>query len=270
MATDDTKAPEWTVLYHGIQNGRGQFKGRGEFLRLMLEDKGVAYLNSSENLYGSTGLMDGFRGSPEAVKAQAPGASFPLLYPPALLHQPTDGSEPVLINQTAACMIYLGDMLGYAPSSHAERARANAVLCNAMDFIAEGRLSFHPVNGKASYTDQKAEGDKASKEFSQNRLKTYLYHFHKAVAIKGGKNPVAGGTEITYADFALFHVLDATVAQFNTEFYDHAWDRLDVPALKEYYSWMKGRPNLQLYFQSDRCARTLCSPCCFEWLSWSI
>lgn len=62
---------------------------------------------------------------------------------------------------------------------------------------------------------------------------------------------------ITYntpdADFALFHVLDASVSQFNTEFYDMAWDKCEVPALKEYYVWMKDRPNLERYFKSDRC-----------------
>ena len=252
MAADKDVTPEWTILYHA-----GKFKGRGEFLRLMFEDKGVPYVNSAERLYGPEGVMDAFRGSPEAIQKEIKDLSFPLLFPPAIRHKPKDGGEEVLINQTAACMIYIGDRLDYAPSSLAEKARANAILLNSMDYIAEGRSSFHPVNNSASYNDQKEEGDRVSKEFSQTRMKTYLLHFNNVVKCHGGsKSPVAGGSSITYADFALFHVLDATVFQFNNEKYDFAWDKLEgISALKEYYDWMRTRPNLQKYFESDRCIR---------------
>jgi glutathione S-transferase len=248
--------PEWTVLYHAP----GQIKGRGEFLRLMLEDAGISdYVNTAENLYGPDGMMDGFRGGDpkETILSPSDKVTFPLLFPPAVWHRPKDNNRPaVMINQTAACMMYLGDALGYAPSTAAERARANAITLNAMDYIAEGRASFHPVKNHMSYKDQKAEGDQASKEFATTRMKTFLYHFQKiVVGNESSSSPIAGGTNITYADFALFHVLDATVAQFNTEFYEYAWDAFDGTELKEYYQWMKDRPNLQAYFQSDRCAR---------------
>lgn len=209
----------------------------------------------------SKGMMDGFRGSPENINEDIDSVSFPILFPPAIWHRPEDGEE-VLINQSGACMIYLGDVLGYAPSTPAERARATAVMLNCMDYIAEGRSSFHPVKNTMSYHDQKEEGDKFSKEFCQSRMKNFLLHFNKVV--KGNrKAPVARGPGVTCADFALFHVLDATVSQFNNDFYDHAWDKLDAPDLKEYYMWMKSRPKLQAYFQSDRCVRkkTACPFC---------
>jgi hypothetical protein len=72
----------------------------------------------------------------------------------------------------------------------------------------------------------------------------YLAYFHKMVHRAGPHAPVAGGPGVTFADFALFHVLDATVSQFNTDYYNMAWDKLDAPALKEYYTWMGPRPNL--------------------------
>jgi glutathione S-transferase len=245
--------PEWTVVYHSP----GKFKGRGEFLRLMLEDAGKTYANQGEEMYGPTGMMDCFRGSVEAIDSDLNKSPFPFstFFPPAIWHRPANGEE-VLINQVGACMIYLGDKLGYAPASAAEKARADCIMLNCLDLIAEGRSSFHPVKNSMSYHDQKEEGDKVSKEFSQGRLKTYLHHFNKVVVRNGGpKKPVAGGPGITYADFALFHVLDATAFQFNSALYEQAWDSTNVPALKEYYAWMKARPNLQAYFQSDRCAR---------------
>jgi glutathione S-transferase len=248
--TSSDENPEWTVLYHAP----GIFKGRGEFLRLMLEDAQVSYVNTAEGLYGPNGMMDAFRGSPEAI---AVGVPFPVVFPPAIWHRPKDQKEEVLINQVGACMVYLGEMLGYAPATAAERARADCVMLNALDYLPEGRAS-----NAMSYKNQ---GDKVSKEFWQ-RMKTFLHHFNKVIVqnkhnnkTNGGesfKHPVAGGVAVTYADFALFHVLDATAFQFNSEHYNHTWDNLNLPALKEYYQWMKYRPNLQAYYYSDRCART--------------
>jgi glutathione S-transferase len=103
-----------------------------------------------------------------------------------------------------------------------------------------------------SYNDQKEEGDEASKEFAKTRMMIWLAHFEKVVKTFGSSAPVAGGPNITYADFALFHVLDATVAQFNNEKYEMAWDKSPVAALKEYYDWMKKRPNLHAYLNSVR------------------
>jgi glutathione S-transferase len=249
-STLTTPPAEWTVLYHGS----GNFKGRGEFLRLMLEDKCISFVESGENLYGPTGMMDCFRGSAQAVlEPQAVELPFPVFFPPGLWHRPGNGQEDVLINQVGAAMIYLGDQLGYAPSSSAERARATSVLLNALDYIAEGRRSFHPVENNMSYHNQKEEGDRESKIFSQTRMGIWLAHFEKTVQKFGGpETPVVGGKHITFADFALMHVLDATVSQFNTEFYDMAWDQQSVPALKKYLAWMKTRPNLQAYWKSDR------------------
>lgn len=182
---------EYTLLYHGPL----AFKGRGEFLRLMLEDASVEYENSSDNLYGTRGLMDMFRGDkPEDVDHEV--APFPLLFPPAIWHRPAHGEE-VIINQVGACMVYLGENLGYAPKSAAERARADSVMLNALDYIAEGRRSFHPVNDKLSYKDQKEEGDKVSKNFSKTRMPVYLRHFNKVVKKYGPQKPVAGGDYIT-------------------------------------------------------------------------
>jgi glutathione S-transferase len=251
--------PEWTLLYHRSAN---PFKGRGEFLRLILEDAQVPYLDTGDNLYGPQGMMDAFRGSADAVDVD--NTPHPVFFPPAIWHRPTNGEE-VLVNQVAACMTYLGEKLGYAPKAGAERARDMSIMLNALDYISEGRSSFHPIKNNMSYHDQKEEGDKVSKEFSKGRMLIWLHHFNKVVVKNGGPNkPIAGGTNVTPADFVLFHVLHATQAQFNSEFYDHAWDNVKVPALKEYYEWMKSRPNLQAYFESERCARK------FLWKSFSV
>ena len=53
-------------------------------------------------------------------------------------------------------MVYIGEVLGYAPVTPAERGRAESVMANAIDYIAEGRRSFHPVKDSMSYNDQRS------------------------------------------------------------------------------------------------------------------
>ena len=67
----------------------------------------VPYNNSADNLYGPTGIMDAFRGSAGAVKTTNEGELYPVFFPPALMHKQA-GCDPVMINQVAACMAYLG------------------------------------------------------------------------------------------------------------------------------------------------------------------
>lgn len=243
---------EWTLIYHGAGK---LFKGRGELIRLMFEDKGVEYHYSDENMYGPTGIFDAFRGSVDAILSEEDsGTPNPIFFPPAIWHRPPNNGEEVCINQTPACMIYVGDILGYSPASVKEKAVANAILLNALDYVSRGRCSFHPVKDEMSYNDQKEEGDKASLEWTKTKMPIWLAHFEKVVQKSGPEAPVAGGPTITYADFALFYALDATVNQFNNEKYEMAWDSQGVPNLKKYYEWMKSRPNLKSYFESDRVA----------------
>merc|ERR1712107_468208 len=115
-----------------------------------------------------------------------------------------------------------------------------------MDYIAAGRLSFHPVDSGASYSMQKAEGDAESTRWSKTKMPVWLQHFEKVVKRANG-GPVAGGPHVTHADFALFHVLDATAAQFLG-----AWDTADVPSLKRFHAEFSARPKLVEYFESPR------------------
>lgn len=242
------ESPTWTILYH---TGTPGFKGRAEFLRLILEDAGVTdYRVTNANLYGPTGLCDIFRGGADNVAA-LDNAPFPLVFPPAIWHQPPAGREEVMINQTNACMVYLGSQLGYAPASDAERARMDCITGNALDCIASGRLSFHPVEATGGYLTQKEEADRVSKVWAETKLPVWLQHFEKIAKRTDGK-PLAGGTGLTCADFAVFHVIDAAEAQFNTEYYGMAWDTASVPHLKAFKKAMASRPNLIAYFASDR------------------
>ena len=241
---------EFVILYHGQG---GIFKGRAEFPRVMLEDANADYSYGADaNFYGPTGMFCAFRGSAAAVQS-LDNTPYPVFFPPALSHTPGNGGETVYINQVQAIVVYLGEVLGYAPSSPSERARADHISLNAQDYISSGRLSFHPVKSTMSYNDQKEEGDKVSAEWIQARGSVFLMFLEKLVGQNPNPtDPVAGGANLTYADFVLYHVIDATVFQFNNEKYGMFWDHCQVPALKAFYANMCARPRIAAYRTSDR------------------
>jgi len=252
-----TTAGTWCLLYHA-----GPFKGRAEFMRLLFEDAGVTYKESADKLYGPEGFCDAFRGIGSSEKGLGAGAQehvakdtapFPVMFPPILRYTSCASREAeVFVNQVPAIMRFCAAKLGYLPQSPAATAQADEIMLNANDFVAEGRACFHPVDNKAGYKEQKKEADKTSKKFAQERLVVWLGHFEKVVKKlrPGGNGPLFG--KMTYADFMLFHALDAAEAQFNSRFYGKAWDSAAVPTLKKWKAWVASRPKLAKYLQSDR------------------
>jgi len=246
----------WRILYHS-----GNFKGRAEFIRLILEDAGVHYEESAEQLYGPDGFCDAFRGLGSSEKGLGAGAAdyvvkdtapFPVMFPPILHYKPGPNESEVFINQVPAIMRYCAGQLGYLPRGVVQTAMADEIMLNANDLVAEGRACFHPVDNKASYTSQKEEADKASKKFAQDRLPVWLGHFEKVVKKlrPDGDGPILD--RVTYADFMLFHALDSAEAQFNSEFYGKAWDLAAVPTLKTWKAWLTSRPKLASYLTSSQ------------------
>ena len=73
----------------------------------------------------------------------------------------------MFVNQIPAIMRYVGTVLGYSCEDPMDVAKCDKVLLDVSDYITEGRGSFHPVYNHKSYTVQKEEGDRVSKEWSQ-------------------------------------------------------------------------------------------------------
>ena len=70
-----------------------------------------------------------FRGDADQVAA-LDNAPYPTVFPPMIWHRPPAGSggEEVLVNQTGACMAYIGSQIGYGPASDVERARMDCIM----------------------------------------------------------------------------------------------------------------------------------------------
>jgi len=239
---------EWTVLYH---TGSPPFAGRAQPIRMLFTDAGVPFTESAEGLYGPNGYCDMFRGSGankkvfDKASAQTHAAPFPVIAPPIIWHRP--GASPddeVFINQLPAILRYVGTSLGYAPSKLSDIAKCDKILLDVCDYITEGRASFHPVDGSASYSIQVDEGDRVSKEWSERRMLIWLHSFEKVLQKRKHELYVVGKA-VTYADIALYWACDASQSQFDNEKYNFAWQNADLPLLKTFKKAFDERPNLK-------------------------
>jgi glutathione S-transferase len=167
--------------------------GRGEHIRLMLEEAGASYTDTASL------PMDQCR---EAVtKTLEGGQGNPPYYAPPLLRH-----GDLLISQTSNILMYLGPKLGLAGSKENDVWRVNALALTALDGLSnEVHDCHHPIAVELYYEDQKAESTRRSKEWVKTRLPKHLGYWEKVLkSEENGKGPWLLGNDFTYADLVLF------------------------------------------------------------------
>ena len=150
-------------------------QGRGEFVRLALEDAGAAYVN------------------------KPPERSYPAFAPPYLK------AGRLVIAQTANILLYLGPRLGLAPKNESGRLWLHQLQLTVADWLAEVHDVHHPIGGGLYYEEQKEEAKRYTAEFLKARAPKYLGYFERVLAMNGGEH--LAGNSLTYADLSLFQVV---------------------------------------------------------------
>ena len=161
-------------------------QGRGEFVRLALEEAGVEYVDVARGPKGVEKLM-------AALKEDA----RPAFAPPFLR---VDG---MTIGQTAAILMFLGERHGLAPNDPAGRIWTHQLQLTIADLVGEAHETHHPVGASLYYEDQKAEALRRAQEFTAQRIPKFLGYFARVL----GKQDYLLG-QFTYADLSLFQVLE--------------------------------------------------------------
>src|SRR5205814_6844510 len=133
--------------------------GRGEFVRLALEDAGADYVDvarlSEEEGGGVKTLMKMMRDE---------GNDLQPLAPPFLR------AEGQVIAQTANILNYLGPRLGLVPADEASQRRAHQVQLTIADFVSEAHDVHHPIAASLYYEDQRVEARRRAPLLISERL----------------------------------------------------------------------------------------------------
>jgi len=141
-------------------------QGRGEFVRLALEEAGAEY----EDVARCSGGMSAM----QRLMNGAAGAHPPFA-PPFL----KDGE--VLIGQTANILLYLGRRLALAPRDEAGRLWAHQLHLTIADVVDEAHDTHHPIASNLYYEDQRAEAQKRAADFIATRIPKYLGYFERVL-----------------------------------------------------------------------------------------
>ena len=169
-----------------------QIQGRGEFVRLALEDAGADYVDVAR-------LPNEQGGGIPAMMNLLKNAEEPVFAPPILR---IDGH---LVAHTALILHVLGPRLGLVPDDEAARLRAHQLQLSITDFVLEVHDTHHPLGPSLYYEDQKPEALRRTRDFVKMRLPKYLDYFERVLARHDGAGMV--GKDFSYVDLSIFQVM---------------------------------------------------------------
>ena len=206
-------------------------QGRGEFVRLALEQAGADYLD--------VGRVQGV----EAVVRALQEAAHKPFAAPFLQH------GDIVVGQTAAILLYLGPRIGLAPPDEAGRLWAHQIQLTIADLVGEAHDTHHPIDFMQYYEDQKPEAARRAKFFRQARIPKFLGWFEQAIAGNPTGSGWLAGADLTYADLSAFQVVDGLAYAFPKA---TAATLKDAPRLAALCDQVKALPNVAAYLASPR------------------
>jgi len=209
-------------------------QGRGELVRLALEEAGAGYVDVARQPGGEQAMMRMMRDAPSG---RAPFA------PPFLK------AGDLVIAQTANILLYLGAHLGLAPADEAGRLWAHQLQLTIADFVDEIHDTHHPIASSLYYEDQRQEAKARATDFLKSRAPKYLGYFERLLERSPAGSDHLLGAELTYPDLSLFQIVAGLRYAF-----PRALARLEPkhPRLVALYDRVAARPRVAAYLASDR------------------
>jgi len=212
-------------------------QGRGEFVRLALEEAGAEYVDVARRSGRGMGVaaMERFLEDEKLVGAP---------YAPPFLK-----AGKLIIGQTANILLYLGPRHGLAPRNEAGRMWVNQLQLTIADFVTEIHDTHHPISGALYYHQQKAEARRRTKYFRTWRMPKFLGYFEQVLSGAGKRRRYMAGNALSYADLSLFQIVAGLRYAF-----PKTMKRLepDYPGLVELHGRIAARPNIAAYLASKR------------------
>lgn len=165
-------------------------QGRGEFVRLALEEAGADYDDVARDPERRAMLMH---------LLDTDAVAHPPFAPPFL----KVGDQ--IIGQTANILLFLGPRLGLVPENETGRLWAHQLQLTVADLLTEVHDTHHPIASSLYYKDQKPEALRRAQDFTSTRLPKFLDYFERILE-RGGAGYVLGDA-LSYVDLSLFQIV---------------------------------------------------------------
>ena len=205
-------------------------QGRGEFIRLALEDAGADYTDVARE-QGDAAIA-------RFVAGERTGA---LPFAPPFIK-----AGRLVIAQTANILQYLGPQLGLVPDNASRRLYAHQLQLTIADLVSEVHDSHHPIASSLYYADQRAAAQRRAADLRSTRLPKFLGYFEQVLERGGGRYLLR---EHSYVDLSLFQLLTGLEYAL-----PRAMRRLErkLPRLRALRERIATRPPIAAYLASPR------------------
>ncbi len=208
-------------------------QGRGEFIRLALEQAAADYVDVARQ---------GKRGMAAMMKLlEGRGVAHPPYAPPFL----KDGK--LVISQTAEILFHLGPRLNLAPRDEAGRLWAHQLQLTIADLVVRIHDTHHPVSGWLYFEEQRPAAKRRTKDFWRYQVPKMLGYFERVLKQNGGKYSV--GHRVSYVDLSLFQIVEGLRYAFPKRM-----KRFEkkIPLLVALHERVMQRPRIKAYLASKR------------------
>jgi len=206
-------------------------QGRGEFVRLALEEAGADYVDVARRDGGVDLLM-----------AALEVGDHPSFAPPFL----KAGEQT--IGQVANILLYLGEQHGLAPRTEPGRLWVHQLQLTIADLVAEAHDTHHPIASMLYYEDQKPEAKRRAADFVETRIPKFMAYFARLLANPEPRDYLLG-ERVSYADLSLFQVIEGLRYAFPNAMKKIEQEHPELTALRDRVA---ARPKIAAYLASPR------------------
>jgi glutathione S-transferase len=209
-------------------------QGRGEFVRLALEEADADYVDVARKR-GKSGMRAMQRLLDRRRVARSP-------YAPPFLK-----AGRLVIGQTANILFYLGSRLGLAPGNEAGALWVNQLQLTITDLVGEVHDTHHPISNQLYYEHQRPQSKLRTTYFWRYRVPKFLGYFERIIEASGG--PYVLGRRLSYVDLSLFQIVAGLRYAFPQRM--KRFER-KVPRLIALHDRVASRPRIAAYLASER------------------
>jgi glutathione S-transferase len=210
-------------------------QGRGEFVRLPLEDAGADYIDVARDpKFGRPGIMKFLEDR---------SLDHPPFAPPFLK------AGKLLISRTTNILQFLAPRLSLVPKSEASSLWAHQLQLTIADWLYETGQTHHPIANSLYYEEQNAEAKKRAAHFTANRIPKFLGYFERILKRNARGGDFTFGKKVAYVDLSLFQMIEGLRYAF-----PKAMARLEPqhPRMVALHDRVMARPRIGAYLSSPR------------------